>query len=300
MTWTLRRLAALYMAEIARLRLELQRREEEHKRLIASVFASTTSEGQWQADDRYLRRRLDELQQGLALLLAALMESVYADLVRYEEAAFRLGYYTTAWQMDAANVPPLHSFAVELALSQTYVDATLNERLRDIQREFEVRVRRTLVTSQVEGDTLDRALGRITELWGLHGRTSRGLWFRIRVLSETEFWRAANLGADRLMRENAPSLKGKAWLTQGDPRVESRCRALAGVVIPLAARFHDRLGHRYVDGPPLHPLCRCWTIPVRVDGRMRPDFYSYQQWAEVRGVEPSMDGRALLFNGAPV
>jgi hypothetical protein len=47
----------------------------------------------------------------------------------------------------------------------------------------------------------------------------------------------------------------KTWIVTPDDRLCRYCRALADREIPLDARFASGLGS--VDGPPLHPRCRC-------------------------------------------
>lgn len=260
-------------------------RDDVNQQLVTS-FSGT--DGVWTAEDVRFRRRMQELHDKLtrALTLLLLSQSQHYLLV-YETAAYRFGYYATGWQMDAANVGMLHDPTIALELEAPYIDATLRQRLYDVQTDFETKARRAWVLSQTEGDTLTQAQKRTDELWGL-GKTPNGrsLWFRLLAIADSEFWRAANLGASAMMGDNANILNGKQWHTQEDERVCFICRELDGKVVGLDEHFG------VMANPPAHPICRCFVTPALLDGK--PNTERYPVWATRRQVEPGMDGTGVM------
>lgn len=295
MDWLLRQLARLYQVEVKQLHDLVEYARNDMRQSLEDAFSGAGAT--WTADDVRFHRRMSELHDRLtrALTLLLLSQSQHY-LLTYEAAAYRFGYYATGWQMDAANLHMLHDPDLFTTMAAPYIDATLAQRLFDVQTDFETRARRALVLSQTEGDTLAQAQKRMDDLWGLgKGQNGKSLWFRLLAIADSEFWRAANLGAAAMMGDNAYMLKGKMWITKEDERVCPRCEKLDGVSMLLDADFIDTVGGVKVSNPPLHTLCRCWTSPI-LTSRYAPMARTerYAAWAVRQQVEPQMDGTGVM------
>lgn len=88
---------------------------------------------------------------------------------------------------------------------------------------------------------------------------------RAMVIARTETIAAATRGQLETWRVAQrvgllPQAAMKVWITTPDDRLCRFCRAMDGQLVPLNAQFAGWRG--YVDGPPLHPRCRC-AVAVR-------------------------------------
>jgi SPP1 gp7 family putative phage head morphogenesis protein len=91
---------------------------------------------------------------------------------------------------------------------------------------------------------------------------ARQLRQRADVIARTEILEALNDGALESWRQAREDgfLGGNAakeWIVTRDEKLDDECAALDGEVVPLDAQFSAG-----VDGPPLHPQCRCAVAPV--------------------------------------
>ncbi len=94
-------------------------------------------------------------------------------------------------------------------------------------------------------------------------------------IARTEVLRASNKATIEAYRETNV-VAGKEWLTSRDDRVCDWCDPMDGKIIPdsIDKNFFNKgdeyevdgqtmnLSYEGVDGPPLHPNCRCTTVPV--------------------------------------
>lgn len=74
---------------------------------------------------------------------------------------------------------------------------------------------------------------------------------RAEVIARTETMRAANVAALDTYKTNG--MGGRQWLAAAD--AEEDCADLDGVIVAIDEDFDD-------GDPPLHPNCRCTTVPV--------------------------------------
>jgi len=82
---------------------------------------------------------------------------------------------------------------------------------------------------------------------------------RSRDISWTEVTFAVSAGymiMKRLLKERHDVVMDDIWFTQLDERVCPVCA-------PLHGTGRDTWGDQFADGPPAHPLCRCFTLPKR-------------------------------------
>lgn len=86
---------------------------------------------------------------------------------------------------------------------------------------------------------------------------------RANMISRTEVLRATNFATEEAYIQSGV-VEGKEWLTAIDERTCPSCGELDGAIIPLNKSFNSSEFGK-VDFPPLHPYCRCTTIPV-LDG----------------------------------
>ncbi len=93
-------------------------------------------------------------------------------------------------------------------------------------------------------------------------RRATGMLFqRSRMIARTEILDAANSGQRGLWQEAAAEglfdkeKARKVWVTTQDDLAEEYCLELDGVEVGLDEQFESELGS--VDGPTLHPGCRC-------------------------------------------
>ncbi len=111
--------------------------------------------------------------------------------------------------------------------------------------------RAQLIDSGLRIDRVDRAV---------EAYVGRKIRERAETIARTEIMAALNDGAleswsqaqkEGLLGEGAT----KEWITTPDERLCPFCAPMDGVAVPLKGLFNTGLGT--VDGPPLHPRCRC-------------------------------------------
>lgn len=89
--------------------------------------------------------------------------------------------------------------------------------------------------------------------------SSKLLKYRSVLIARTEIMTASNAGEIASWREaQRLGLMGRAdklWIVTPDDRLCPKCRPMDGIVVPLDAKFPTPFGR--VDGPPMHPNCRC-------------------------------------------
>jgi hypothetical protein len=122
------------------------------------------------------------------------------------------------------------------------------------------------------GETIREIAARVDAVFG-----NRTNWYRSQMIARTESSRAQNYG-QRDLWKRSEVVAGQQWLTQ--PDCCEFCETMNGKIVSLEQDFHSlgsamrganggrmRFTYEAVGGPPLHPHCRCTTVPVlkRVD-----------------------------------
>lgn len=293
MDWLLHQLALLYALEQRALRGYLVSSRAAMRQHLTDVFDTTAHDGTWNADDVHFNQRMRRLVLLLDVALNTLLQETQRTMLTYETAAYRLGYYGTAWQMDATNISTLHDDLIQTTLNAPYIDATLAQRLFDTKVWFETMFRRQMTLSQTNGENATQAMRRMNVIMG--GTNDKiqgmGLLYRLNAIAMSEFWRAGNIGAHESLLGNRGLLAGKQWHTSELPNVCPRCNKLNGVIVPLDKKFVDTVGHVEVDGPILHPYCNCFLKPATLSGTLNAE--PYLKWYARRNLNDA-DGRAVL------
>src|SRR3990172_6184431 len=164
-------------------------------------------------------------------------------------------------------MPRLPTEAIRAQLLLPYEGGTFLTRFEDARDEFVTRIRRSLIQSQINGESIRDAQKRIAEALGIDiGRRTKaarqaneGLFAKTEMIARTEILRASNLGANAIYRANNDILEGWIWLLTKD---EDTCQ----VCIDLNDDDHVyEFGEIGLPPDESHPVCRCTPLPVFKD-----------------------------------
>lgn len=236
------------------------------------------------------RSLLGELDDAMKILEKRLPRATVADLRRESGTATRVGMDQLRKMVAAGMrrfegaVQPLR---VDLAAIVTRTNGMLIRRhersaARYAGRTGEI-VQRQLAVGLVRGESVDEIARRLTgklhrQYEGLSDAeraAAAGDRVYVRALSDatrlvrTELIHAANVSQMEALKEendradDDDSIGGGGWLVKWDAMVDSccdNCADLDGEVREIGEEFDDG-----VTEPPLHPNCRCATVPWRED-----------------------------------
>lgn len=120
---------------------------------------------------------------------------------------------------------------------------------------------------------------------GVYETTTRGA----ETLARTVVMHTYNTVNEQVYKDNADLLSGVKWVATLDMNTCPDCGALDGEEWEVDERHSI---------PPLHPNCRCVTVPV-VKGHASPDSPRFEDWLSNQSVERQDDilgkGRAEIF-----
>src|SRR3990172_6387969 len=196
-----------------------------------------------QETEAYIRSRLWALEE----LAVNELYAIYRD--SFERMAGRLrsvaAQYGAGWQLEEGlrnglplEIPILPTDAIRAAILEPYVGLTFVDRFLDARAEFERALRRALVESQIEGESIYLAQKRLADALGVEiGRrtaaaraANNAYFYRTELIARTEILRASNNGALAIYERNQDVLKGWSWTASRDERVCPVCGALDGQV----------------------------------------------------------------------
>ena len=114
------------------------------------------------------------------------------------------------------------------------------------------------------GDPLDNLISRLARTFGPQ---------RAELIASTEVTRMFADG-NQLAWKSTGVVSGKKWQTAVDERVCPICGPLHGKIVSLdGAWTMDEAGNVTegigVTGPPAHPRCRCWLLPIVTEEGLR-------------------------------
>lgn len=255
--------------------------------------------GTWSASDAAFRARTEYLLSQIRDDVGRLTDETTARTFEAMVRGYGGGYYGTAWIVDNglrtgayANIPLLPVEAIRAAMLQPYLGSTFLDRFADARDEFVRRIRRSIVESQIRGESITQATVRLRNALGITG-DAKGLWARAEMIARTEILRASNEGALLIYEANQDVLKGFQWRATLDERVCPICGQLDGE----QWTFKDEY-----PVPPSHARCRCAILPVLLDSELEAaivgPYKGYREWAAERGISVVNDGGILRFRGA--
>ena len=141
-----------------------------------------------------------------------------------------------------------------------------------------VRVREVLGDGLAQGETVDELAGRV-QSWAESQKDEDGTWSRARTVARTEANRAARVAETEAWSATG-LVQGKTWLLAPDPCefCEAASKAFSKNAVGLNQPFYAKgevltgadggamvLDYEDVQGPPLHPNCRCSMQPKLSD-----------------------------------
>ncbi len=148
------------------------------------------------------------------------------------------------------------------------------ELVTDINETTREQLRKALAEGFVEGESIPQLRKRIQHVFNVATISRAGM------IARTEALRASNFATVEAYKQSGV-VEAKEWLTERDDRVCPWCLAMDGKVIGLNRSYFKEGDSFTVDGktlefnlldvnePPLHPNCRCTTIPVLLGQKSR-------------------------------
>lgn len=154
-----------------------------------------------------------------------------------------------------------------------------NRAARGVNQRTAVRLGEILGDGVQQGETTSQLTRRVREWAAKEGDEARGTRARAETIARTEAARAASESTEQAWSSSG-LVQGKRWLLAPDPC--EFCEAAAELYgqegVGLRESFFAlgselkgadggtmRLDYTAVDGPPLHPRCRCAMVPVLID-----------------------------------
>jgi SPP1 gp7 family putative phage head morphogenesis protein len=256
-------------------------------------------------DAGYIGARNALLQQINQQML--ILNQIEADItLNAMVTGYQAGLVGTAWSLDTASpqlrvlVPLLPTEAVRAQMLAPYVGQTFIDRFADNRADFELRIKRSLVQSQIQGETVYQAQKRIAEALGIAiGRRTRAdkasnqnAFARTEMIARTELLRASNNGAMAVYERNQQVLRGYEIKAALDERTcPQQCGPLDG------KQYAFGTGQR----PPFHPRCRCTVLPVLIDSELERAIVgkrvTFGEWAALRGISKDQYGGVYDLKG---
>jgi SPP1 gp7 family putative phage head morphogenesis protein len=246
-----------------------------------------------------LRRRAELLRQ-LELEIRELARQTGQRVDEALLSAFQQGYAGHAWALDMATNPEvvirlqpvLPREAIRALLAQPlvgrsgrYMGADWHAELGLSFEEFNVRVKRALTFSMIQGEGMAQAQRRLRDELGIQTDRRKGFkrnFYQTLLLTRTEMMRASNLGALTVYEQNQDILRGWEWVSARDERVCPVCGGLDGKVFDFSQNAMQ---------PPSgsHPGCRCTVAPALRDQALADRVFggprqTYEEWAAERGL----------------
>jgi len=307
----------IYALEDATIRALFEQYRIAYQRMKASldaVWQRYVDGDVWTAEDAFFRSRTDTLLRQLEAEMAVLVQAIQELTLDAAEDSYRAGAVGKTYALDQAGLddvtlPLLPAEAIRAQILAPYEGNTFVDRFLDNRADFERRIRRALVQSQIEGEGIHKAQERIAGELGIMladvkapgKKAHKQNFFRTQMIARTEILKASNLGALSIYRENTDSLKGYSWLAARDERVCPICAPLDGRMFDMSGSPIDGKGKASHALPPAHPQCRCTATPALHDEDLQRRIVgkrqTFQEWAEERGLTKNVYGRAFDFKG---
>src|SRR3990167_10947262 len=278
---------------------------------LRNVAAQCGAGETWSASDLAFRARTEAVLAQIGSELESLNNAAMDATLRARVRGYQAGYYGGAWQSEEGlrsglplEIPILPTDAIRAAILEPYIGLTFVDRFLDARAEFERIVRRAIVESQIEGESIYLAQKRLADALGVDiGRrtaaaraANNAYFYRTELIARTEILRASNNGALAIYGRNQDALRGWSWTASRDERVCPVCGALDG------QQF--RFGGQHLPPPTgSRPRCRCTPTPVLINAALEERIVgkrqTYREWAAGRGITIAQDGGVLYFQRTP-
>lgn len=260
----------------------------------------------WNASDAQFRQRTETLLQQIVQEMQALTNRTGDITMQAAMNSYYASYYGRAWITDMVspnpvNIPLIPVEAVRAAIMKPYEGNTFVDRFKGRNEEFATRIRKSIVQSQINGETMYQAQKRIANELGLaiDRRTQaakqahKADFNRTQMIARTEIIRTSSLGSLAVYENNKDVLKGWTWQASRDDRVCDECADEDG---------QDHLFSEHYSPPPKHPNCRCTSTPYfgerDLDAIVQGDIPSFKEWAANKGIDQSRYGNVYNLKSA--
>ena len=273
----------------------------EMRESLEAVFRDIVNGGSWSVQNvaardllmRQISRQLLALDTAQANLTLDSMINAYNGSLAGTGYVLDMSVFS-AMGMNTATLPLLPNEAIRAQLLAPYAGMTLGERFNNNRVEFELAMKRALVQSQIQGETVYQAQKRIAAVLGVQiGRrtkadraNNRAMFARTEMIARTEILRASNNGSMAVYKANRDVLRGWTWTAARDSRVCPRCAPLDGKTFKFGERAQ----------PPEHVMCRCVATPALIDRRLENAIAGerepFTEWAAKRGLSYNVYGQA--------
>ncbi len=180
-----------------------------------------------------------------------------------EQGNFVLDFLGAGGNIDLLTETSIEFLRTDGAELVTSINETTRQQLRE-----------ALAEGFVEGESIPQLRKRVQQVFSVATKS------RAEMIARTEALRASNFATVEAYRQSGV-VEAKEWLTERDDRVCPWCLAMDGKVVGLNRSYFKKGDSFTVDGktlkfsildvnePPLHPNCRCTTIPVLLGQRSR-------------------------------
>lgn len=279
------------------------------QRELLTVFMAHGADN-WNATDPLFRQRTDAFLAKAEAAIKELTNTITGQALDGAIASYQSGYYGAAWTLANARpaasvvpataiapayvtpalVPPPSALPIEAiraAILHPYQGNTFLDRFAQARDEFVMRIRRSIVESQIKGESIGQATRRLKDALGLTA-TEGGYAGRVETIARTEILRSSNAASTEYYKKHGNVLSGWEWKATNDERTCPICGALDGNVYALDSAKTP---------PPEHPRCRCAAIPALDDKAIEQAIVgpriSYMDWSSRNGISPLADGGVL-------
>ena len=218
--------------------------------------------------------------------LRVLIEPKYAEAIAASARPFMVSAIEAGGQFGirrlrgiTASLPPALGFDVTNPEVQKFIDRYTVKLSNGVNNYTYVRARDILHDGLNKGESISQLTERVQEWAGKVGDGVRGLEYRAANIARTESARAYVAGQEEAWKQTGV-VRGKQWLLAPDPC--DYCQAIAdqfnnktvnlgtaflpqGATLTAKSGGTMQLDYSETMGPPLHPQCRCDTIPILED-----------------------------------
>src|SRR3990167_1029018 len=200
---------------------------------LRNVAAQYGAGETWSASDLAFRARTEAVLAQIGSELESLNNAAMDATLRASVHGYQAGYYGGAWQLEEGlrnglplEIPILPTDAIHAAILEPYIGLTFVDRFLDARAEFERIVRRAIVESQIEGESIYLSQKRLADALGVDiGRrtpapraANNAYFYRTELIARTEILRASNNGALAIYGRNQDALRGWQWTATKDER----------------------------------------------------------------------------------